>query len=232
MQKVSCERTQRKGFISWKSYSLNLKCISVYQGVWVKNNYVLIDYENVQPKNLEILKGHEFIVKVFVGSKQTKVPIELVTAMQSLGQKAEYIQIEGNGPNALDFHIAFYIGNIAATDSESYFHIISKDKGFDPLIKHLRSKKILAHREKDVAEIPILKISNSKSKTERVEAIVEFLKSRGTAKPRRVSTLTNSISSLFMKKLEHGELIGLVDELVRQKVVIVDDTKVSYNLPN
>ncbi|VGO22093.1 hypothetical protein SCARR_04174 [Pontiella sulfatireligans] len=38
------------------------------RGGGVKNNYVLIDYENVQPKNLEILKGHEFIVKVFVGN--------------------------------------------------------------------------------------------------------------------------------------------------------------------
>ena len=52
-------------------------------------NYVLIDYENVQPKNLEILKGHEFIVKVFVGSKQTRVPNELSAALQAFGDNAE-----------------------------------------------------------------------------------------------------------------------------------------------
>lgn len=197
----------------------------------MKNNYVLIDYENVQPKNLELLKGHEFSVKVFVGAKQPKIPVELAAALQPFGEKAEYIQISGNGPNALDFHIAYYIGRISAEDPDAFFHIISKDTGFDPLIKHLRTKKIHVHREKDVSEIPILKISNSKSNPERVEAIIEFLKARGTAKPRRVSTLTNSISSLFMKKLENGELIGLVDELVRQKVVIINDTKVSYQLP-
>lgn len=196
----------------------------------MKNNYVLIDYENVQPKNLEILKGHEFSVKVFVGSKQAKVPFELAAAMQALGDKAEYIKIDGNGPNALDFHIAFYIGNIAATDPDAYFHIISKDTGFDPLVRHLKSKKIHALRERDIAEIPILKISNSKSKSERVDAIIEFLKSRGTSKPRRVQTLTNSIKNLFIKDLENGELSELLNELINRKVVVVDDTKVSYKL--
>ena len=199
----------------------------------MKNNYVLIDYENVQPKNLEILKGHEFIVKVFVGSKQTKVPIELATALQGFGDKAEYIQIEGNGPNALDFHIAYYMGKIAAEDPDAFFHVISKDKGFDPLIRHLKSKKIRAYREKDIAEIPILKISNTTSKSERVDAIVEFLKSRGTAKPRKVETLSNSIKSLFMQKLENGELSELLNELFNRKVVVVvDENKVSYNLPS
>lgn len=196
----------------------------------MKNNYVLIDYENVQPKNLEILKGHEFFVKVFVGSNQTKVPLELAAALQSFGGKAEYIQIEGNGPNALDFHIAFYIGQIAASDPESFFHIISKDTGFDPLIRHLKAKKVFALREKDVSEIPLLKISNTKSKPERVDAIVKFLKSMGTAKPRKVKTLSNSINSLFTNKLENGELSGLLDELVQRKVVIINDTKVSYKL--
>jgi len=31
-------------------------------------NYVLIDFENVQPKNLELLSKHLFKVLVFVGA--------------------------------------------------------------------------------------------------------------------------------------------------------------------
>lgn len=151
--------------------------------------------------------------------------------MQSLGADAEYVKIEGNGPNALDFHIAFYIGNIAAKDPDCYFHIISKDTGFDPLIKYLKTKRIYSQREKDISEIPLLKISNSKSMEERIEAIVEFLKVRGAAKPRAVKTLSNSINSLFMKNLEEDELARIVDELVRQKIVIKNGSKVSYQLP-
>ncbi|RBP71121.1 PIN domain-containing protein [Marinobacter nauticus] len=197
----------------------------------MKTNYVLIDLENVQPKNLELLKGHGFKVIVFVGSKQVKISFDLACAMQSLGADAEYVKIEGNGPNALDFHIAFYMGNISAKDPDCYFHVISKDTGFDPLIKHLKTKRIYAQREKDISEIPLLKISNSKSMAERIDAIVEFLKVRGAAKPRAVKTLSNSINSLFMKKLEEDELGKIMDELIRQKIVVTNGSKVTYQLP-
>ena len=105
-------------------------------------NYVLIDFENVQPRNLEILRHHSFRVLVFVGANQSKVPIDLATAMQALGASAQYVKIEGSGKNALDFHIAYYIGEFAAKEPGAHFHIISRDSGFDPLIRHLKNKKI------------------------------------------------------------------------------------------
>ena len=198
----------------------------------LKTNFVLIDLENVQPKNLEILKRHNFRVIVFVGDKQTKISFELASAMQSLGSNAEYVKIEGNGLNALDFHIAFYIGHIAQNGSNSYFHIISKDTGFDPLIKHLKNKKIYAQRHTDIAEIPLLKIASSTTKIEKVNEIIDFLIVRGSAKPRTVQTLSNSINMLFMKKLEESELSELVEELIKQKIVIQGNNKVSYKLPD
>ena len=106
----------------------------------IPTNYVLIDLENVQPKNLEILKNHPFKVYVFVGANQAKVTYDLASAMQEFGGNAKYIKISGNGPNALDFHIAFYVGELSKIDPEAYFHIISKDTGFDPLIKHLKER--------------------------------------------------------------------------------------------
>ena len=196
----------------------------------MRKNYILIDFENVHPKNLGILKGHDFKVILFLGANQNKITLELATAMQSLGDNAKYIQIEGNGPNALDFHIAFYIGEISAKDNNCYFHIISKDTGFDPLIRHLKTKKIYVQREKDISEIPLLKISNTESLPERVNSIIEFLKSRGNSKPRAIKTLSNSINSLFMKKLGDDELSEIVEELIKHKVVIVSGTKVSYDL--
>jgi len=196
----------------------------------LRTNYVLIDFENVQPKNLEILKGHNFKVVVFVGDQQTKIPFELAQEMQTIGNDAEYVKISGNGSNALDFHIAFYIGFIAKEDPNAYFHIISKDTGFDPLIKHLKTKNIRALREKSITEIPFLKINNSKSQSERIAAIVEHLKARGNSKPRTIKTLSNSINSLFAQTLEEPELSALVQALIKKKYVIQDGTKVTYKL--
>jgi len=89
-------------------------------------NYILIDFENVQPKELSDLNAEHFRIIVFAGASQ-KVPIPLAKALQPMGSRAEYIQISGNGPNALDFHIAFYIGWFAKQDKTAQFYIISKD---------------------------------------------------------------------------------------------------------
>ena len=194
-------------------------------------NYVLIDFENVQPKNLEILSNHPFKVFVFVGANQTKIPFNLATAMQDFGDKAKYIKITGNGQNALDFHIAFYVGQLSLEDPEGYFHIISKDTGFDPLIKHLRTKKIRIQREMDLAEIPVLRISSATSADEKITAIVKNLAGRGQSKPRKVKTLANTINSLFTKKLEDIEVMSLIKILIERKYIVENDGNISYKLP-
>ena len=40
----------------------------------LKTNFILIDFENVQPKDLVQLQGHSFKIKVFYGAHQTKIP--------------------------------------------------------------------------------------------------------------------------------------------------------------
>ncbi len=195
-------------------------------------NYVLIDFENVHPKNLELLTKHPFKVFVFVGASQTKVPFDLADSMQLLGNDARYIKIAGNGQNALDFHIAYYIGELAAKDPDGVFHIISKDKGFDPLIKHLKSRRIDVQREKDIREIKILRVSNTTSTDEKIAAIVKNLGGRGQSRPRKVRTLENTINTLFTKKLAKNELSALVKELQKRNLIVVNQTNVSYKLPH
>jgi hypothetical protein len=86
----------------------------------VRTNYVLIDYENVQPHTLPGLEADHFKVVLCVGANQTKLPYEFAFAMQKLGTRAEYIKSSSNGSNALDFHIAFYLGHLVAQDPGGY----------------------------------------------------------------------------------------------------------------
>lgn len=113
--------------------------------------FFLIDFENVQPKALDRLKPGTARIKVFLGQHQSKLMLELVQALQPFGKDAEYIQIQGSGADAVDFHIAFYIGRLASTHPGATFTIISKDRGFDPLVKHLGSLGIGCER---LPEIP------------------------------------------------------------------------------
>jgi len=198
----------------------------------VATNYVLIDFENVQPANLELLKQHPFRVLVFVGANQTKVPFELAAAMQSLGEAGQYIRIAGTGKNALDFHIACYIGELAAKDSEAYFHIISRDTGFDHLITHLNTRGFKVQRRRDLAEIPVIRISTTLSPDDKVAAILKNLAGRGQSRPRKFATLSNTINSLFAGKLSEQQLAEIIQDLERRKYITLNNTNVSYQLPN
>ena len=195
-------------------------------------NYVLIDFESVQPEALELLAYEHFRLLVFVGANQAKIPFDMAAALHKLGSQAEYIKISGNGPTALDFHIAYYIGRLATADPTAYFHIVSRDTGFDPLIQHLKTKKVFADRVKDVADIPLIRASNSKSPAEKVEVILAKLKLLKASKPRAVKTLSSTIASLFQKQLSDEEVSVLVQELVNQGHLTLDGTKVTYLLPS
>lgn len=197
----------------------------------MRTNYLLVDLENVTPHHLALGNGGQFKVKLFCGAHQKKVDIDVAGALQALGPEAvEYIRMEGAGKNALDFLIAYYIGRLAAADPTAYFHIISKDTGFDPLIRHLKTQKILCQRSPSVDDVPLVKLSNSKSLPERVDAIVENLRRRGSARPRKTSTLESTIQALFQGKLTDAELAGILAELGRRKVIEITDGKVAYQL--
>jgi hypothetical protein len=210
--------------------TVQFRCRRAEEGGVLRTNYVLIDFESVQPAELASLDSDQFKVMLFVGANQSKLPFELILAVQKFGARAEYVKISGNGPNALDFHIAFYIGQIASIDKNSYFHIISKDTGFDPLITHLRTKKIPASRVDDISDIPILKLARSTSTAKRVEIVVAKLKQFKDAKPRTMMTLRSTIGSLFQKQLTDGEVADILDALQSHGFVSATDERLAYPL--
>ena len=195
-------------------------------------NYVLIDFENVQPKNLaalrDVSKGHAFKVYVFVGANQSRIPRDLVFEMQSLGPDAQYVEITGSGKNAADFHIAFYMGALGKPDSDDEFHIVSKDTGFDPLIKHLQDRNIKAARRRDLFEIPWLKASESESPGEKIDQVIRNFDLRGHSRPRKVKTLKTSIRSLFGDGVKDDELETLVQGLKERKYIAIEGEAIKY----
>jgi hypothetical protein len=197
----------------------------------MRTNFVLVDFENVQPKDLGLLKDGPFKVKVFLGPNQSKVPVALATTLQSLGSNAEYVILETAGSNALDFHIAYYIGVLSTEDPAAYFHIISKDSGFDPLIRHLKAKKVYAQRSTCISDIPYFKPPLPATPEAQIEIVVADLIRRKASKPRTQKTLLSTLHALFKKELSEQQLAQLFASLRSRGVVKVDGTKVSYELP-
>lgn len=197
----------------------------------MKKTYVLIDYENVQPEAMAALEREHFIVIVFVGANQAKVTYEVASVLQRMGDRATYIKIAGTGSNALDFHIAYYIGQLSAKEPDANFYIVSKDTGFDPLIQYLKSKKIASSRVKTILELPLVKLATSQSTPDRVSAVIANLAKSGAAKPRTQKTLAATINSWFQKSLSEAEVERIIAELIKKGIVGVNESKVSYDFP-
>ena len=198
----------------------------------VATHYVLIDYENVQPKNLAALKedakDRSFRVIVFVGATQAKIPRDLVFEMQSFGSDAEYLEVTGSGKNALDFHIAYYLGKLARPGSDDHFHVVSRDTGFDVLIKHLQSQGINVDRRKGLFEIPWIQVGESDSFGEQVDKVVQNFDLQGKSRPRKVRTVRTTINALFGKSLTDEQLDALVKGLQDRKYIAVEGERIRY----
>ena len=196
----------------------------------MRNNYVLIDFENVVPDNLELLDQDWIKVLLFVGKNQTKLPFALVKVVQKLGTRAQYIEMMGTGHNALDFHIAFYIGRISAADKDAYFHIISNDQGFDPLIAHLKQEHIFADRVTKIEDIPAIIQAKviSKSPAERIAFAKDRLLSAKITRPRTRKTLTSHIASLFLKALSEEDMSTVIEGLFTSGCVSENGKRIEY----
>ena len=217
----------------------------------MRTNHVLIDFENVHVKSLDLLKGEHFRVIVFLGPKNTKLPVDLVLAMQAFGTRGEYVMLESPGANALDFHVAFHLGRLAAEDPSGFFHIISKDTGFDPLIQHLKARKVFSARSPSIEEMPCFRAASPVTSAaapaqarpndrhvadagrfeELCTMAVAQLVAMKQKRPGRLSTLHNAIQSKLGKDVSGSTVDMVCSELVKRGLVKVAGQRLAYAIP-
>ena len=109
--------------------------------------YILVDFENVQPTDMGLLSGDHYHLRIFRGPHQKKLDFDIAECLQPHGNRVQYIQSDRHGKNALDFHIAFYMGRLieeleangSSARNGTRFVVISKDGGFEALLSHVQS---------------------------------------------------------------------------------------------
>jgi PIN domain len=190
---------------------------------------LFIDYENVTQVKLSSLQQPNLKIFIFVGCAQAKIPFELVREAHQLGESVEWIGVEGTGPNALDFHIVFYLGQISLQAPSSNYIILSRDRGFDPLIQHLAKLGIACRRIERLELLsgePELILSQdflSEIALSKLAAVA------AKSRPKKRSTLYTYIKSILTKyHPTDGEIKQLLDTwFVNGKVTEVKD-KINY----
>lgn len=109
--------------------------------------YILVDFENLQPPDMGLLSGDHYQLRIFRGPHQKKLDFDIAESLQPHGNRVQYIQSNRHGKNALDFHIAFYMGRLieeleangSAACKNTRFVVITHDGGFEALLSHVQS---------------------------------------------------------------------------------------------
>lgn len=192
---------------------------------------LLVDYENVQNIDLSLIQEKNIQIKIFVGQSQNKLPFELVRSTQRFGSAVEWIKIEGSGANSLDFHLVFYLGRLSQESADFSFIVLSKDKGFDPLIRYLCKNNIACRRIQSLLELSKEKdkiISQDENFTAKV--IENLSRIDKNKRPRNRNTLRQHIKTLLSQnKLSEQELDMVIDILFVRKKLSEVSNRLTYN---
>ncbi len=100
------------------------------------DTHILLDYENVQPTEVELraMVPEATRVWVFHGPHQKQVEQRFA----SFGTGMTTVPISKTGKNALDFHLSFYMGYIASRNQQAKFVVVANDKGYEPMLEHAK----------------------------------------------------------------------------------------------
>lgn len=194
---------------------------------------LLIDHENVSKVDLNDVPDG-VCVCFFFGASQQTVPRTLMKAAHRLGERFVDIDIEGQGKNALDFHIAFYLGEHLAKEPGIEGIILSKDKGFDPLVKHLHGRKLNVRRANSLAEA--FKLAKPAAKATAVKPVdvgqvISFLASNEkTKRPHKRDKLIAHLVNHFRKQhLSADRAASFVEELCNARKLTEAAGKLEYH---
>jgi len=192
----------------------------------MSHTILLIDFENV--RNVEVASiPSDWRVFIFVGRSQHSIPFEITRDAQQLGDRLRWIKIEGDGRNNLDFHLALYLGRLSEKHHDAEFLILSKDKGFDPLIKHVIGQGVGCKRIELLPHVPTAGKSDADPHFDKAFKVLSGIAKN--SRPRKHKTLVAQVASSFQKKEPAEEIERIVDLLFKKKLVSEANKTLTYN---
>jgi hypothetical protein len=206
-----------------------------------KSKLLLVDFENVQKVALTELDSNYRVV-IFVGASQKNLPFDLVTVAQQLGNRVEWQKVAGEGRNALDFFIACELGRVMDRSPQPECTVLSNDKGFDPLLKHLTATGMKCRRISSLHELrrataaPLPETAHARhapaatpSETPHVRRVTELLgKLEKKARPRRLRTLAQSIAAMYQNRLTKQQVDGVISAMLANRLITESEGKITY----
>ncbi len=217
-------------------------------------HFVFVDFENVPTVDLGLVAGKPVRVTLLIGKNQGKVDFALVDQIHRLAAQVELVKIGASGHNALDLTLAFYLGQAIQRVPAAQYHIVSKDKDFEPMIAHLTSQGLAVERcdsfaglaflpkprkpgpvkggasLKVTAPVKPVPLVQAASAEERLEKLSSRLRNISAPRPKNKARLLAHINTAFGGKLDEGVQNHLLAELIQRGILTLDaKAKVTYH---
>jgi hypothetical protein len=120
------------------------------------SHFVFVDFENVPSVDLGLVEGKPVHVTLLIGKNQKKLDLPLVQQILRMTGQVDLVEVGASGRNALDLTLAYYLGRAVQRSPAAQFHIVSKDKDFEPMISHLSGQSVSVARCDAFAALPFL----------------------------------------------------------------------------
>ncbi len=191
---------------------------------------ILVDFENIQKLDFEHIDTTDTDILIFVGRSQSKIPFQLVEKAQTLGEHLRWLKIAGDGKNNLDFHLAYELGRLCEHyKNDVELIILSKDSGYDSLIKYINESGGHASRIANAAELADstkqLPTSNFTS-----NIVANLIKINNQKRPRTRTTLKKHIESLLRDKVSSNEIDSIIEEMFIKGLLTLANNRLKYNI--
>jgi len=200
-------------------------------------NHVFVDQENVKSIDAAVIGGKHLRLHVFLGPQNKKLDVEVVEKLLENAQAVQLIRIATVGRNALDFVLAYHLGQAVLADSKGYFHIVSKDAGFDALVDLLKSRHVKVKRHADWSTLhfqstpkPAMAVVSpvaaaKPALSEAAQKLLENLRKNLKGRPKKEKTLIAHAMNYTGKDKPDAETgaVKVVGELKKAKYITVDE---------
>jgi hypothetical protein len=212
-------------------------------------NHVFVDFENVHEIDPAVIGMESTTFTFLIGPEKKKLDLAVVDKLLAHAGAVHLIRLATKGKNAVDFALAYYLGQAAHADPAGIFHIISKDCGFDPLVRHLEGKLTRVHRHASFVALadklqpkpatppppatkPVLARPAAPSTPSAAAAQLLEVLTGSISRPRTRKTLTRHAITVLGNKLSEAQATALIQELcAANKIGISAQDKVEYRFP-
>lgn len=200
-------------------------------------NHVFVDFENVKSIDASVLGGRNVRLNLFLGPQNKKLDVEVVEKLLENAQAVQLVRIATVGRNALDFVLAYHLGQAVLADPKGYFHIVSKDAGFDALVDLLKSRHVKVKRHVDWSTLHFQSTPKSAAAvispaeptkpalSEAAQKLLENLRKNLKGRPKKEKTLIAHAVNFTGKDKPDADAKAakVVGELKKAKRIEVDD---------